>query len=262
MDKPFDIAWTILKQLQPFVPRELDEQIGMGTFRAAYQSPDVPHVTKFGSGQGVANALMQTRGAEMYPELFVSEELHALPKPPSELPEWLTSGKENQTERITGDILTGGEIENPFVFTQEKGRPITVTSPPSKDLDIALRNYLWEEYPTLQHLGLWDVKPENWAQMPGGIELPESITEGRIPGQVKIIDPQFNAYRKRGYYPDETIAENRRFQEGLPTLYEFAKPWYQGLSQYEDPGMVEDALTRLLISEDESLRGSLSALNP
>ena len=80
MVTPFQLAWTLLKAMPPMVPRDLDEQIGAGTFRTVYGRPGVPHVTKYGSGEGLANALLLERMSSMYPDVFEPEELHVAPR--------------------------------------------------------------------------------------------------------------------------------------------------------------------------------------
>lgn len=273
MSAAFEQAWLLLKQsMPPFVPRSIEDQLGMGSFRAAYGDPNIPHVTKFGSGEGLANALVQARLAEMYPELMVGEELHPLPVHESELPDWLT------TSRKTGEPLLytspkwedygnpfmgnrgGSEVQSPFTFTQEKGVPIESTDM-WKDYEphMDLRNELWEKYPLLHGLGMWDVKPENWAQMQGGIELPEDM---EIPGQVKVIDPQFDKPRVRPMYTPKFMSASKEFMSDLPELREFAEPWYSGLSQYEDPALMEVGLNQLLSQEQDVLNRTLYPLTP
>ena len=89
--------------MQPFAPTDIDQKIGEGTYRTAFRSPTVPHVTKFGSGEGLANALLLQRLARMYPEYFEAEELHAAPEG---TPDFVVNTKDKQGLRWNDVFVT------------------------------------------------------------------------------------------------------------------------------------------------------------
>ena len=108
MVTPLEQAWLFLKAMPPFIPRRIDEQVGMGRFRATYRDPvgKPGHVTKFGTGGGLADAMILREVAEMYPHLFIPEEIHPLPwKERSMQPDWLMTSKKDPEDYL----MTMGE---------------------------------------------------------------------------------------------------------------------------------------------------------
>ena len=70
MSGPLELAWMLLKaNMPPFVPRKIDDQLGIGSYRAAYRLPGVGHTTKYGTGEKLAEKVGDTRekkeGSEM-----------------------------------------------------------------------------------------------------------------------------------------------------------------------------------------------------
>lgn len=265
------MAWMLLKaSMPPFVPRRLDDQLGIGSFRAAYSSPGVGHTTKFGTGEKLADTMVLSQLAEMYPELFVGEELHALPARESDLPDWLMQARKDEDDPLSysEDYMTdrffdygadGGHNVMPVTYTQELGTPIE-SDANWQDLGphVQLRDRVREMYPLAGALGIGDTKPENWALMEGGIDVPEISTAGTV----KVIDPMFDYPRRRPFYTDEFMREASRFQQDLPELREFAQPLYAGLDQYNDPALAEQMLDAIVHGEQQNLRNILSPLNP
>lgn len=271
MSRAFEVAWLLLKaSMPPFVPRRLDDQLGIGSYRAAYSSPDVEHTTKFGTGEKLADTMVLSQLAEMYPELFVEEELHALPGRESDLSNWLMQAKKDTDTPLeySEDYMAdkffdygadGGHEVMPLTYTQELGVPIESGK---KWLGYAphaqVRDQVREMYPLAGALGIGDTKPENWAVMPDGLNIPEISTEGTV----KVIDPMFDYPRRRPFYTPEFMREANRFQQDLPELREFAQPWYDGLDQYEDPALAEQMLDAIIQGEQQNLQNIIAPLNP
>lgn len=276
--------------MPPFVPRRLDDQLGIGSFRAAYSLPGVGHTTKYGTGEKLADTMVLSQLAEMYPEMFVGEQLHALPGRESDLPDWLMEPRKNTDMPLeysedymrdfgagyqaTDDELIGLEGA-PFVsdtgfvrlpggvmpvtYTQELGTPIE-SDVNWKELGphVELRDRVREMYPLAGALGIGDTKPENWALMQGGVDMPEISTAGTV----KVIDPMFDYPRRRPFYTPEFMREASRFQQDLPELREFAQPLYAGLDQYNDPALAEQMLDAIIQGEQQNLQNILTPLNP
>ena len=146
MSGAFEQAWVLLKaSMPPFVPRKVDQRIGSGDYRVAFGQPDTLHTTKFGTGEKLADTLVNNRLAEMYPEAFVGEELHALPVHESQLPAFATTGKHGalvyDQDYFDGyfDYGVGGRRKGeynvmPLTYTQELGDPLTSTGDSSNYL--------------------------------------------------------------------------------------------------------------------------------
>ena len=267
MSGAFEMAWTLLKNMQPFVPTSEKQKIGEGTYRTAFRSPTVPHVTKFGSGEGLANALLLQRLARMYPEYFEAEELHAAPEG---TPDFVVNTKDKQGLRwndVYRDTDRDGMKVNPrniVSFTQRRGDPLESNvdwDAPSRHM--SLRNRMYDEMPITQAMRMWDVKPQNWAEYDdSGVEVPEY--DGR---KVKIIDPQFNlrgaatAHTQRPFYTDDFMEASREFQSDLPTLEEFAKPIIDSAYNTGDERVIAP-MEDLLGYEQRQLNESLDWMNP
>jgi len=291
MSGPLELAWMLLKaNMPPFVPRKIDDQLGIGSYRAAYRLPSVGHTTKYGTGEKLADTMVLSQLAEMYPELFVGEQLHALPGRESDLPDWLMEPRKDTDMPLeysedymrdfgagyqaTDDELIGLE-GTPFVsdtgFVRLPGgvMPLTYTQELGEPIDsgdkwgeltphVDLRDKVRSMYPLAGALGVGDTKPENWAVMEGGLDLPELSTAGTV----KVIDPMFDYPRRRPFYTPEFMREAKRFQQDLPELREFVEPWYKGLDQYEDPALAERMMDTIVHNEQQNLQNILSPLNP
>lgn len=265
MSEAFEIAWTLLKAMKPFVPKNIKEQIGAGTYRTAYRSPNVPHVSKFGSGEGIANAMLLDRLAEMYPEYFEREELHAAPKG---LPDFLMQDRETGERLQWNDTPSMREQDvqnrNAVAFTQRRGVPLEANVDwDDIGLHRNIRSRMYQEMPITQGLRMWDVKPQNWAEFPNeGVEIPEYDNR-----KVKVIDPQFNMrggetrHMPKPYYTDEFLDASRQFQSNLPTLEEYAKPIVDAAYNTGDPRVIAP-MKDLMSNEQRQLNESLDWLNP
>lgn len=279
MSGPLELAWMLLKaNMPPFVPRKIDDQLGIGSYRAAYRLPGVGHTTKYGTGEKVADTMINYGLAERHPEAFVSEQLHALPVRESDLPaftmqtrpnqvddpNWLNNGRLSYGEPYMADEFfdygaDGGHEVMPLTYTQELGQPID-SGDKWKELTphVDLRDKVRSMYPLAGALGVGDTKPENWAVMEGGLDLPELSTAGTV----KVIDPMFDYPRRRPFYTPEFMREAKRFQQDLPELRQFVEPWYKGLDQYEDPALAEQMMDTIVHNEQQNLQNILSPLNP
>lgn len=275
MSRAFEMAWALLKAaMPPFVPRSLDDQIGIGSYRAAYRSEDAPgHTTKYGTGEKLADTMVLAQLADMYPELFVPEYLHPLPVPEAQLPSFTMQDRKKEgyvthplsySEDYMADHFydygaDGGHDVMPLTYTQDLGTSIE-SGQEWRDIGphLALRDRIREMYPLAGALGIGDTKPENWALMEGGLDMPE-VSQA---GTVKIIDPMFDHPRMRPWYTPEFTREAKRFQQDLPELSEFAQPWYAGLDQYEDPALAQQMLDAIVQGEQANLKNILSPLNP
>lgn len=267
----FEVAWALLKaSMPPFVPRKIDDQLGIGSYRAAYQLPGVGHTTKFGTGEMLAHTMTGNQLAELYPEIFVGEQLHPLPAKESDLADWLMQPKKHTDDPLSysEDYMTdnyfdygadGGHEVMPLTYTQELGQPIESGD---KWGDVAehidLNNQIRQLYPLASALGVGDTKPENWAIMEGGLDIPALSTAGTV----KVIDPMFDYPRMRPFYTPEFMREAKRFQQDLPELREFAQPWYSGIDQYENPALAEQILDSIVQGEQSNLQNILNPLNP
>jgi hypothetical protein len=279
MSGPLELAWMLLKaNMPPFVPRKIDDQLGIGSYRAAYRLPGVGHTTKYGTGEKVADTMINYGLAERHPEAFVSEQLHALPVRESDLPaftmqarpsqvddpNWLNNGRLSYSEPYMADEFfdygaDGGHEVMPLTYTQELGQPIDSGDKWGElTPHVDLRDKVRSMYPLAGALGVGDTKPENWAVMEGGLDLPELSTAGTV----KVIDPMFDYPRRRPFYTPEFMREAKRFQQDLPELREFAEPWYKGLDQYEDPALAERMMDTIVHNEQQNLQNILSPLNP
>ena len=276
MNGPFELAWMLLKaNMPPFVPRKIDDQLGIGSYRAAYESKDAPgHTTKYGTGEKLADTMVLAQLAEMYPELFVGEQLHPLPTRESDLPLFTMRALKDKDDELSytedymdpkysdyGSIygVGGGHNVMPLTYTQELGEPIESGGKWSQHSPhIDLRDKVRSMYPLTDALGIGDNKPENWAVMEGGLDLPEVSEEGAV----KLIDPMFDYERQRPFYTPDFMREVSRFQQDLPELREFAEPWYKGLGQYEDPALAEEMLDTIVQGEQQNLRNIINPLNP
>ncbi len=272
MSGAFEQAWLLLKaSMPPFVPRKVDQRIGSGDYRVAFEQPDTLHTTKFGTGEKLADTLVLNQLAELYPEAFVGEELHPLPVHESQLPAFATTGKHGplgyDQDYFNGyfDYGLGGRRKGeynvmPLTYTQALGQPITSNEEMKTFIaQKLLQDKMRSNYPVAGALGLGDVKPENWAVMPkGGLDLPELTSEG----QVKLIDPMFDYPRTRPFYTDEFTREANRFRQDLPELRAFAEPWYKGLDQYENPALGQQMLDTLIQGEQQNLDKITQPLTP
>jgi len=263
MSEAFEIAWTLLKAMKPFVPKDIDEQIGAGTYRTAYRSPDVPHVSKFGSGEGLANALILQRLARMYPEYFEAEELHAAPKG---LPDFLMQDRKTKDRLQWNDTPSMREQDvknrNAVAFTQRRGVPLeTNIDWNNYDTHLNLRNRLHSELPITQAMRMWDVKPQNWGEFDNeGVKVPEYDNK-----KVKLIDPQFNlrgpVNHLKPYYTKDFMDASKEFQSDLPTLDEFAKPVVDAAYNTGDQRVIAP-MEDLMSNEQRQLNESFNWLNP
>jgi len=252
MSGTFEMAWMLLKAMKPFVPKDIEEQIGAGTYRTAYRSPDVPHVTKFGSGEGLANALILHRLARMYPEDFEAEELHAAPKG---LPDFIMQDSETKDRLKWNDTpsMRGQNVQNrnAVAFTQRRGDPLeTNIDWNNYDTHLNLRNRLHSEFPITQAMRMWDVKPQNW---------------GVFDNKEKLIDPQFNlrgpVNHLKPYYTKDFMDASKEFQSDLPTLDEFAKPVVDAAYNTGDQRVIAP-MEDLMSNEQRQLNESFKWLNP
>ena len=261
MSGAFEQAWLLLKaSMPPFVPRDLDQRIGSGDYRVAFEQPDTLHTTKFGTGEKLADTLVLNQLAELYPEAFVGEELHPLPVHESQLPAFATTGKRGPLGYDQDYFDDYHDYVMPLTYTQELGQPITSNEEMKTFLaQKLLQDKMRANYPVAGALGLGDVKPENWAVMPqGGLDLPELTSEG----QVKLIDPMFDYPRVRPFYTGGFSREANRFRQDLPELRAFAEPWYKGLNQYEDPALAQQMLDTLIQGEQQNLDKIIGPLTP
>jgi len=271
MSRALEMAWMLLKaSMPPFVPRRLDDQLGIGSFRAAYSLPGVGHTTKYGTGEKLADTLINHTLAERNPEMFVGEQLHALPVPESQLPLFTMQARKDKDDPLSYSEpymadeffdygADGGHEVMPVTYTQELGTPIE-SDVNWKELGphVELRDRVREMYPLAGALGIGDTKPENWALMQGGVDIPEISTAGAV----KVIDPMFDYPRRRPFYTPEFMREASRFQQDLPELREFAQPLYAGLDQYNDPALAEQMLDAIIQGEQQNLQNILTPLNP
>tara|TARA_R100000234_G_C5002213_1_gene180855 strand:- start:107 stop:922 length:816 start_codon:yes stop_codon:yes gene_type:complete len=271
MSAAFEQAWLLLKAyMPPFVPRNLDEQIGIGSYRAAYKRPNLAHTTKYGTGEKLADAMVLGQLAEYYPEAFVGEQLHPLPTDERNLPKFTMTERESgeplfygpEPEYLSNEYFDygadGGHNVMPLTYTQQLGGPITSDKrTQSYEHQKEIQDRMRQSYPLAHALGLGDVKHENWAVMQGGLDIPEISDE-----QVKLIDPMFDYPRQRPFYTPEFTREARRFQQDLPELRDFAEPWYKGLDRYEDPELAQRILDTIIQGEQENLNAILNPLNP
>jgi len=274
MSRALEMAWMLLKaSMPPFVPRRLDEQLGIGSYRAAYAPPEdsgLGHTTKYGTGEKLADTMVLSQLAEMYPEMFVGEQLHALPVPESQLPLFTMQARKDKDDPLSYSEpymadeffdygADGGHEVMPVTYTQELGTPIE-SDVNWKELGphVELRDRVREMYPLAGALGIGDTKPENWALMQGGVDMPEISTAGTV----KVIDPMFDYPRRRPFYTPEFMREASRFQQDLPELREFAQPLYAGLDQYNDPTLAEQMLDAIIQGEQQNLQNILTPLNP
>jgi hypothetical protein len=249
--------------MKPFVPKDIDEQIGAGTYRTAYRSPDVPHVSKFGSGEGLANALILQRLARMYPEYFEAEELHAAPKG---LPDFLMQDRKTKDRLQWNDTPSMREQDvknrNAVAFTQRRGVPLeTNIDWNNYDTHLNLRNRLHSELPITQAMRMWDVKPQNWGEFDNeGVKVPEYDNK-----KVKLIDPQFNlrgpVNHLKPYYTKDFMDASKEFQSDLPTLDEFAKPVVDAAYNTGDQRVIAP-MEDLMSNEQRQLNESFNWLNP
>lgn len=264
MSEAFEMAWMLLKDMKPFVPKDIEEQIGAGTYRTAYRSPDVPHISKYGSGEGLANALILQRLARMYPEYFEAEELHAAPKG---LPDFLMQDNETKDRLQWNDTPSMREQNvqnrNAVAFTQRRGDPLeTNIDWNNHDLHLNLRNRLHSELPITQAMRMWDVKPQNWGEFDNeGVKVPEYDNK-----KVKLIDPQFNlqgksTIRMKPYYTKDFMDASKEFQSDLPTLDEFAKPVVDAAYNTGDQRVIAP-MEDLMSNEQRQLNESFNWLNP
>lgn len=264
MSGAFEMAWMLLKDMKPFVPKDIEEQIGAGTYRTAYESPDVPHISKYGSGEGLANALILQRLARMYPEYFEAEELHAAPKG---LPDFLMQDNETNDRLQWNDTPSMREQDvqnrNAVAFTQRRGFPLeTNIDWNNHDLHLNLRNRLHSELPITQAMRMWDVKPQNWGEFDNeGVKVPEYDNK-----KVKLIDPQFNlqgksTIRMKPYYTKDFMDASKEFQSDLPTLDEFAKPVVDAAYNTGDQRVIAP-MEDLMSNEQRQLNESFNWLNP
>jgi len=272
MGRAFDEAWALLKAMVPFMPQAHEEQLGMGSYRATYGQQGVPHVTKFGTGENLADTMTLNRLAEMYPEMFVGEELH--PMPQGQVPEWLTTrargedaGEEleyhdwdSRDNYVPGAFRLGVDaIQQPLAYTQARGNPIEST-PVTEQYgpQRALLERLVAERPLLNALGMWDTKPENWSSDRTGIDIPE-YGSGM---QGKLIDPMFGSRRFPVYYTPEFNAASREFRRDMPEVREFAEPWYRGADQTENPELTLRILDELVRQGEVDLASRMKPLSP
>ena len=274
MVTPFQLAWTLLKAMPPMVPRDLDEQIGVGTFRTVYGRPGVPHVTKYGSGEGLANALLLERMSSTYPDVFEPEELHVAPREIAPL-DFL------MRDRETGDKLqyqlhddvdvgpTGKDVQNrdAIAFTQRRGRPLESPEGFDNSKIIDVRNRMYDKMPIARALRMWDLKPQNVAQFDDdkGIEIPEykELIDSDSGDRVRIIDPQFNANLSisRPSYTDDFMRDSREFQSDLPTMDDYTKDILDAAYNSGDPRVIE-YISNLIAAEKRQLDDALDFLNP
>ena len=250
------------------VPRDLDEQIGAGTFRTVYGRPGVPHVTKYGSGEGLANALLLERMSSMYPDVFEPEELHVAPReiaPLDFLMRDRETGDKLQYNQLHDDIDTGrvGDVQNrdAIAFTQRRGRPLESPKGFDNSKIIDVRNRMYDKMPIARALRMWDLKPENFADFGDdrGIEIPE-YEEGT---KVRAIDPQFNANLNitRPFYTDDFMRDSREFQSDLPTMDDYTKDILDAAYNSGDPRVIE-YVSDLIAAEQRQLDDALDFLNP
>jgi len=212
----------------------------MGRFRATYRDPvgKPGHVTKFGTGGGLADAMILREVAEMYPHLFIPEEIHPLPwKERSMQPDWLMTSKKDPEDYL---MTMGERAVHPFAFTQREVKPLK--KPPRWNLptQIELQAEMMEENPLLHALGLIDVKPENWAADPRGHESPY------LPTPAKMIDPMFGDAPPGALHRDIEAQGQKELEQFIrdrgwetpddqrAALAEFAEPWTRTL--YDMPG--------------------------
>ena len=255
------------------VPRDLDEQIGAGTFRTVYGRPGVPHVTKYGSGEGLANALLLEGMSSMYPDVFEPEELHVAPREIAPL-DFLMRDRETedklQYNQLHDDIDTGrvGDVQNrdAIAFTQRRGRPLESPEGFDNSKIIDVRNRMYDKMPIARALRMWDLKPQNVARFDDdkGIEIPEYADLMRDGGQrVRIIDPQFNANLSisRPSYTDDFMRDSREFQSDLPTMDEYTKDILDAAYNSGDPRVIE-YVSDLIAAEQRQLDDALDYLNP
>ena len=268
------MAWMLLKaSMPPFVPRRLDDQLGIGSYRAAYEPPedsDIGYTTKYGTGEKLADTMVLGQLAEMFPEAFVGEQLHALPVPESQLPLFTMQARKPKDDPLSYSEpymaneffdygADGGHAVMPVTYTQELGTPIE-SDVNWRELGphVEVRDRLREMYPLAGALGVGDTKPENFALMPDGLDIPQLSTAGTV----KVIDPMFDYPRRRPFYTPEFRREASRFQQDLPELREFAQPLYAGLDQYNDPALAEQMLDAIVQGEQQNLQNILTPLNP
>ena len=247
MTTPFERAWALLKSMPAFRPRSLDEQIGMGTYRTVYTDPvgKPGHVTKFGTGENLADTLALHQFAEEYPHLFEPEELHEMPG--GTLQDWIMQSLKNPKEHILAPSMLE-RAKFPFTYTQREGVPLERTGDWGMQDEFDLREKLYHAYPALRAAGLQDIKPENWMGAPGGTD------EFGHDVPVKIMDPMFNLsnQRVRGRTTEEGRKELHRIGRDLPNLEDYARPWERTLDQNIYPG-AEAYYDQLLSDEQERL---------
>lgn len=265
MSGPLEQAWALLKAMTPFMPTSPDQQLGMGSYRAAYRQEGVPHVTKFGTGENLADTVILSRLGEMHPEAFVAEEVHPMPRVVGgRLPEWLTEQARGpdagdfleyhdyQGEVDRGQGMAPGQslqlgtdpVVHPFVYTQPLGNPLESTELTEQySPQRALLDRVAEAYPLTGALGMFDAKPENVFADDAGIPMPEYGED--VTG--KFGDPMFGHRRIQTFYTPEFRALSQEFRQDLPEVRDFAEPWYAGLDNYDDPEearMVLDEIVR------------------
>lgn len=258
MGTAFEQAWMLLKSA--FLPTDPQQQLGSGMFRTVYGQQGNPDVTKFGYG-GLADMATLNALAQMYPELFVGEQPAYLDYPKSGLPDWLM--RRSTGEPIADTRELGTEVGMPFPSVQQLGTPIErpagftaqqYRQRVSKPL-LTQPDGIYDRYPITEQLQMWDIKPENFIGVRGGILDAQALGSPQV-GQAKLADPMFLApeyqYGKiEDVELDPTTVES--FARNLVPIEQFAQPWEQMSERFGTPSQ-QDRFEDMLMTEEERMQ--------